>query len=63
MPVKNEFITLKDAQAYLGVSKTKMWSLVKSGILKTYEYSLDRRKKLVRREDVDKLKRPRPEGG
>lgn len=59
MPAKSEFLPLKEAQAYLGVSKTKMWSLVKSGILKTYEYSLDKRKKLVRKEDVEKLKQPR----
>lgn len=63
MPVKSEFLSLKEAQDYLGVSKTKMWSLVKLGILKTYEDSLDKRKKLVRKEDVEKLKQPRPRTG
>ena len=63
MPVKSEFLLLKEAQDYLGVSKTKMWSLVKLGILKTYEDSLDKRKKLVRKEDVEKLKQPRPRAG
>jgi len=60
MPVKGEFLSLKEAQDYLGVSKTKMWNLVKSSILKTYEDFLDKRKKLVRKEDVEKLKQPHP---
>lgn len=63
MPAESEFLSLKEAQAYLGVSKTKMWRLVKSGSVRTYEDPLDSRKKLVRREDAEELKRPRPTGG
>ena len=63
MPANSEFLTLKEAQDYLGVSKTKMWSLVKSGIVRTYEDPLDRRKKLVRREDVGRLRHPRASAG
>jgi len=63
MPAKGEFLSLKESQDLLGVSKTKMWSLVKLGVLKTYEDSLDKRKKLVRKEDVEKLKQPRPRTG
>ena len=60
MPVKGEFLSLREAREHLDVSKTKMWSLVKLGTLKTYEDALDKRKKLVRKEDVEKLKQPRP---
>ena len=59
MPVQGEFLSLKEAQDYLSVSKTKMWNLVKSGVLTAYSDPLDKRKKLVRRDDIEKLKQPR----
>lgn len=58
MPVQGEFLSLKEAQDYLSVSKTKMWNLVKSGVLAVYSDPLDKRKKLVRRDDIEKLKQP-----
>jgi len=58
MPVQGEFLSLKEAQDYLSVSKTKMWNLVKSGVLTVYSDPLDKRKKLVRRDDIEKLKQP-----
>lgn len=54
------FISLREARENLGVSKMKMWRLVKEGTIKTYENPLDKRTKLVRYEDVEKLKQPRP---
>ena len=39
----------------LGVSKNKIWNLVKDGVLPAIPNPLDRREKLVKREDVDKL--------
>lgn len=55
----NGYVTLTEASEYLGVSTVKVWSLVKSGKLITYENPLDMREKLVRCEDVEKLKEPR----
>jgi len=52
-------LTLKEAREYLKVSKPKIWRLVKQGVLPVYSDELDKRKKLVRREDVEKLKQPR----
>lgn len=47
---------LSDAAAYLGVSAAKMSRLVKAGELSCVEDKLDRRRKLVQVEDLDRLK-------
>lgn len=54
-----EYISLKEAGDILKVSRTKIWSLIREGVLKTYEDPLDKRKTLVVRSDVLKLKQPR----
>ena len=54
-----EFLTLKEAREYLGVSKAKMWRLVKEGALSVYSDILDKRKRLVKKADVEKLRQPR----
>jgi hypothetical protein len=52
-----EKMKLSDARKYLGVSFTKMTELIRSGKL-SYEPSvLDCRVKLVRRSDLDKLRK------
>ena len=56
-----EFLLLKDAMKYLGISKAKIWRLVKEGALPTYSDPLDKRKRLVRKEDIEKLRQPRPQ--
>lgn len=53
-----EYITMKEAGEYLAVSKSKMWQLVKQGILPCYSDPLDKRKRLVKREDLEKLTHP-----
>lgn len=55
-----DYLTMKEAGEYLGVCKAKMWRLVKAGTLPAYQDSLDKRKKLVKREDIEKLKQPKP---
>jgi len=55
-----EFLSMKEAQAYLGTSKMKMWRLVKNGVLPTYSDELDKRKKMVRKSDLDKFRQPQP---
>jgi excisionase family DNA binding protein len=51
-----EYMTVEEAREYLGVSRGKMAKLVKDGILKTTPDTLDLGLKLVKKEDVDKLK-------
>jgi hypothetical protein len=57
-------VTMREAATFLGVSPTKMWQLVKQGILSTEPNPLDRREKLVRIEDLERIRaskpRPRP---
>jgi excisionase family DNA binding protein len=57
--MKEEYLTLKEAREYLGVSKPKMWRLVKEGALLVYSDPLDKRKKMVRKDALDKLRQPR----
>ncbi len=51
-----DYMTMREAQEYLGISKVKISKLVKEGTLKTKGNPLDSRVKLVKREDVEKLK-------
>jgi excisionase family DNA binding protein len=44
------------AAEYLGVSKVTLWKLAKERQLPVYTDKLDRRKKLYRVSDLDKLK-------
>jgi hypothetical protein len=46
---------MNEAVRYLGVSKTKIWRLVKSGTLTTPRNPLDQRQKLIRTVDLEKL--------
>jgi hypothetical protein len=56
-------ISMHEAAALLGVSHSKMWQLVKGGELSAEPNPLDRRQKLVRLEDVMKIKgESRPSG-
>ena len=54
-----EYLALKEAAAYLGVSRLKMWRMVKQGTLSVYSDPLDRRKRLVKKDDIEALKHPR----
>ncbi len=49
-------ITLREAEALLEVSHQKMTNLVKDGALQVFTSLLDKRKKLVRRVDVEQLR-------
>ncbi len=53
-----EFLTLKEAMQYIGVSKTKMSQLAKG--LTIYDDPRDKRKKCVKTSDVEKLRQFRP---
>ena len=58
--MESEFVTMTEAQALLGVSRFKIWQLVRNGEIETFESQLDRRQKLIRRADLDALRNPRP---
>jgi excisionase family DNA binding protein len=59
-PVNGDYLTMGEAQQELGVSMMTIWRMVKDGRLPSFRTPLDRRKKLVRRADVEKLKQPQP---
>jgi len=56
----DEFVTMREAQEILGVSNFTIWQMVKDGRLATFRSEVDRRKKLVRRVDLDALLAPKP---
>jgi excisionase family DNA binding protein len=58
--VRGEFVTMKEAQEILGVSNFTIWQMVKDGRLPTFRSEVDRRKKLIRRSDLDAIQAPKP---
>jgi len=56
---RNELVTLSQAQERLGVSRFKITQLVKEGKLPVFQSELDRREKLVRVSDLERLTQPR----
>ncbi len=57
--MSEEYMTLQEAREFLGISRPTMWRVLKDGDLPVYADPLDKRKKLVKREDVERLKQPR----
>jgi len=58
--VSGEYLNLKEAARYLSVSDIKIRNLISKGILKVSLDPLDDRKRLVKRNELDILKTPRP---
>ena len=56
----SEFVTLKEAQELLGVSSYTLNQMTKDGRLTPFEMPADRRRRYVKREQVEDLKRLRP---
>jgi excisionase family DNA binding protein len=56
--VGEEFVTMSEAQEMLGVSNFTIWRMVKDGRLTAYPSQIDRRKKLIRRSDIEALRFP-----
>lgn len=61
MSKPKDLILVKDARKLLGVSNIKMANLIRDGYLKTYENPLDKREKLISKQQVLALKPPRAE--
>lgn len=55
---RSAFVTMKEAQEILGVSNYTIWQMVKTGRLTAYRSQVDRRRKMIPREDVERLKQP-----
>ncbi len=53
-------VTVEEARKELGISKVTIARLIKEGIIKTESNPLDRRSKLVRRQELDRLKEMYP---
>jgi DeoR/GlpR family transcriptional regulator of sugar metabolism len=56
----DNFITVEEARQRLGVSKMTIARLIRNNILKAKINPIDQRVKLVRRQDIDKLKSTYP---
>lgn len=56
----DEYLTLQEAAELIGVSRFKLWRLVRDGKLVAHLSERDRRERLVRRGDVEELVKPRP---
>jgi len=52
---KSKTVSTSEAIKLVGVSRATFWRLVKRYQITTFEDVLDRRVKLIKREDVDKL--------
>ena len=55
--------TISEAARFLGVSRTKVWQLVKNNIVPYQKDPLDDRKKLIRKSDLMQLKRASANNG
>ena len=58
--MNEEYLSLQEAADLMGVSRFKLWRLVREGKLAAHQSERDRREKLVRRADVEAVIRPRP---
>jgi len=55
-----DLIPIKEAAEYLRVSKVTMTKIIERSKLEVFVDPLDTRKKLVRKQDLDRLKTPQP---
>ena len=54
------YLTLAEARARLGVAKATITRMVHDGRLVTFDHPRDKRVRLVKVEDVDRLAQPQP---
>ncbi|HEV2123844.1 MAG TPA: excisionase family DNA-binding protein [Chloroflexota bacterium] len=57
---QDEYVTMGEARELLGVSNFTIWRMVREGRLTAYQSGTDRRKKLIRRSDLDALRAVKP---
>lgn len=56
----DDLMTLNDASEYLGVSRMKLWRLMKEGKLTAITNELDNREKLIAKSELDVLRSRSP---
>ncbi len=56
--MEGEYMTIGEAAAELDVTRTTIWRRIKGGALDVFQSQADQRERLVRRADVEALKRP-----
>lgn len=56
--MESGFVTMTEAAAVLGISRATMWRRVKGGEIEAHESQIDRRRKLIRKRDVEALATP-----
>jgi excisionase family DNA binding protein len=54
-----DYLTLTDAATYLGVSRQTLWRRIRDGALPVYSSEVNRRERLVKRADLDRIRTPR----
>jgi excisionase family DNA binding protein len=57
------YLTLAEARARIGVAKATITRMVQDGRLTTFDHPRDRRVRLVKVEDVERLTQPVPTAG
>lgn len=55
MPDEPEYLNIQQAADALGVTRRRIWAMVKDGQLPAIQNPLDRREKLIARVDVERL--------
>jgi len=53
-----DFLTLTEAATYLGVSRQTLWRRIRDGVLPVHVSEINRRERLVKRTDVDRINTP-----
>ena len=56
--MEDEYMTIGEAATALDVTRTTIWRRIKGGALDVFQSQADQRERLVRRVDVEALKRP-----
>ena len=56
----DEFVTITEAARIMGVHRITVYRLVKAGTLRTYASPINRRVKLVKRAELERLMTPQP---
>ncbi len=56
----DDFMTVEEARRYLKASKMTIARLIRENVLETIPNPLDHRVKLVKRQDVEKIKKTYP---
>jgi excisionase family DNA binding protein len=56
----DDYLNVREAARFLGISRTTLYKLIRSGRLTTFSSQLNRAVRLVRRADLERLREPQP---